>query len=71
MPLVIRPEDISPLVALELAITIVVVISSILFCYMLLASRARRLFRSARSLRIIQRTNSGILAGAAAAIASR
>lgn len=71
MPLVIRPEEISPLVALELAITIAVVISSILFAYMLLASRARKLFRSTRSLRIIQRTNAGILAGAAAAIASR
>jgi threonine/homoserine/homoserine lactone efflux protein len=71
MPLVIRPEDISPVVALELAITITIVISSILCAYMLLASRARSLFCAPRSLRIIQRVNAGVLAGAAVTIATR
>lgn len=71
MPLVVSPEEISLIVGLELAAAIVVVISSILIGYMLLADRARRLFRSKRTISIVQKVNAGVLAGAAAAIASR
>lgn len=71
MPLVVRPEEISLLVGLELAITIVIVISTILFGYMLLADRARRLFRSRRAITLIQKTNAAVLGGAAIVIASR
>jgi len=71
MPLVVQPEAIDLGMGLELALTITVVISSILFGYMLLAAQARRLFRSPRSVRIVQRTNAAVIAGAAAVIASR
>lgn len=71
MPLVIRPEEITLAVGLELATTIVAVIASVLLAYMLLANRARRLFRSKRGVEIMQKANAGVLAGAALVIASR
>lgn len=71
MPLVVKPEEISLLVGLELAAIITVVISTIMMGYMLLADRARRFFRSPGAVRAIQKANAGVLAGAAVAIASR
>jgi threonine/homoserine/homoserine lactone efflux protein len=71
MPLVVSPEDISLLAGFELAAVIVLVISAILFGYMLLADRARRLFRSKRAIGVIQKANAAVLGGAAIAIASR
>lgn len=71
MPLVVKPEEISSLVALELAGVIAIVISSIMLGYIALADRARRLFRSKRAIGLIQKANAAVLAGAAAAIATR
>ncbi|MBN8533311.1 MAG: LysE family translocator [Rhizobiales bacterium] len=71
MPLVVKPEEISWAVALELAVVIAVVISSIMLGYIALANRARQLFRSKRAIGLIQKANAGVLAGAAAAIATR
>jgi threonine/homoserine/homoserine lactone efflux protein len=71
MPLVVRPEDISWLVALELAGVIAITISLIMLGYIALADSARRLFRSRRTIGLIQRANAGVLAGAAAVIAAR
>jgi threonine/homoserine/homoserine lactone efflux protein len=71
MPLVIRPEEITLVAGFELALVIAVVISAILFAYMLLADRARRLFRSKRAIGVIQKANAGVLGGAAIAIATR
>jgi threonine/homoserine/homoserine lactone efflux protein len=71
MPLVVRPEEISLLVGVELALTIGIVISGIMLGYMLLANRARQMFRSKRAISVIQKANAGVLAGAAAAIAAR
>jgi hypothetical protein len=39
--------------------------------YMLLANRARRMFRSKKAISAIQKANAGVLAGAAAVIAAR
>lgn len=69
MPLVVDPEEMTWLVGLELGVVIAVLISSILFGYMLLASRAKRLFRSSKALGVMQRANAGVLAGAAVLIA--
>lgn len=71
MPLVVKPEEMSWLVGFELALTITVVISAIMLGYVLLANRARNLFRSKRTLGLIQKANAGVLAGAAAVIATR
>ena len=71
MPLVIKPEEISVMIGLALALTISIVISSILFGYALLAARARRLFHSKSTIATVQKINAGVLAGAALVIASR
>lgn len=71
MPLVVNPDDISLVVGVELALTIGVVISAIMLGYMLLANRARQMFRSKRTISAIQKANAGVLAGAAALIAAR
>lgn len=71
MPLVVKPEEISLVVGVELAVTIGLVISSIMLGYMLLANRARRMFRSKKAISVIQKANAGVLAGAAAVIATR
>ena len=71
MPLVVEPEAITWQVGLELAAAIVAVMSTVLLGYVALAERARRLLASPSRLRVVQRANAGILAGAALAIASR
>ena len=50
---------------------IVSVFAPVLLAYALLADQARRLFRSARAIRLIRRGTAGIMLGAALAIASR
>jgi len=71
MPLVVKPEAIDLGTGIILATTITIVISGILFGYMLLANRARRVFRSARAIKRVQKANAAVLAGAALLIASR
>ncbi|CAN1484534.1 RhtB Putative threonine efflux protein [Rhabdaerophilaceae bacterium] len=71
MPLVVKPEEISVLVALEIGAAIVVVISLNMLAYMVLANRARQLFRSRRAIGAMQKANAGVLAGVAALIAAR
>jgi threonine/homoserine/homoserine lactone efflux protein len=71
MPLVVKPEEISLVVGVELAATIGIVISSIMLGYMLLANRARQMFRSKKAISAIQKGNAAVLAGAAAVIATR
>lgn len=43
----------------------------VLAAYVTLAARARRLFRSARAMRAVNRATAGVMAGAAVAVASR
>lgn len=71
MPLVVEPGQITLMVGLELALIIGIISASILLGYMLLASRARHLFRSRRAIGITSKLNAGIMLGAAALIASR
>lgn len=71
MPLAVDMTKITPLVFLELTAVIVIVLPVVLGSYALLADRARRLFRSEVALRRINRGTAGMMAGAAAVIASR
>ena len=71
MPLVVDPKTITPLVFVELAIVIVLVITPVLLVALWLADRARRVFTSERALRHINRGTATIMAGAAAVIATR
>jgi threonine/homoserine/homoserine lactone efflux protein len=55
----------------ELVIATLAVLAVVLGAYIILASRARRLFTSARAIRILNRTTGTVMAGAAAAVATR
>lgn len=71
MPLAVDLRTLTPLIFIELSVVIVIVLPLVLGAYALLANRARRLFRSEASLRAINRTTAGVMAGAAVAIAAR
>jgi threonine/homoserine/homoserine lactone efflux protein len=55
----------------ELVIATLAVLAVVLGAYIILASRARRLFTSPRAIRILNRTTGTVMAGAAAAVATR
>jgi threonine/homoserine/homoserine lactone efflux protein len=55
----------------ELVAATLGVLAIVLGAYILLASRARRLFISPRAIRILNRTTGVVMAGAAAAVATR
>jgi len=71
MPLVVDMATISPLIFAELALVIALVITPVLSAYALLAVHARRLFRSEKALRNVNRTTAVTMAGVAVAIATR
>jgi len=54
-----------------LAVSVVIVYGAILVCYVSAADRARRVFTSAVARRRINRATGAVMAGAAAAVASR
>lgn len=54
---------------LELALVSIVVLSGVFAAYVTAAVRARRLFRSPRALRLLNRTGGTLIAGAAVAVA--
>ncbi|WP_395673299.1 LysE family translocator [Inquilinus sp.] len=55
----------------EIAATLVVVYGAVLAAYVVLALRARRMFRSPRALKVINRGTGAVMAGAAVAVAAR
>jgi threonine/homoserine/homoserine lactone efflux protein len=67
----IDPKAINPLVFVEMAAVIVLVITPVMAGVLLLADRARRVFTSETALRRINRATAGVMAGAAALIAAR
>jgi threonine/homoserine/homoserine lactone efflux protein len=71
MPLVVDFDALNARTALEVAATMVVVLSSVLLSYAIAANRARKLFRSSRAMKIINRGAAGVMAGAALTIAAR
>jgi threonine/homoserine/homoserine lactone efflux protein len=71
MPLVVDVKEITPLVFVEMAAVIVLVITPVMAGALVLADRARRVFTSERTLKRINRATAGVMAGAAVAIATR
>lgn len=71
LPTIIDLESVAPLAFAELLATMLVVLVVIDLGWALLAARARRLLTSRRAVRIANRTSAGMMAGAAAAIATR
>ena len=71
LPTVIDLANLSVTGFVEIALLMVVILSSVLAVYALAAAGARRLFTSPRSIRVINRGTGTVMAGAAVAIAAR
>jgi threonine/homoserine/homoserine lactone efflux protein len=71
MPLVVDLRTLTALALFELAAVCAIVIVSTLTLYAFAANRARRLFRSTRAMRLVNRAAGGLMAGVAVAIATR
>ena len=71
LPTVVRLDSLTLSGFCAVALAICVVLPLTLSCYVLLAARARNLFRSPRSLRALNRGAGVAIAGAAVAIATR
>ena len=71
MPLVIDLRTLTPLALFELAILCGIVIFSTLALYAFAANRARRLLRSTRAMRFVNRAAGGLMARVAVAVATR
>ncbi|MGO4171187.1 LysE family translocator [Bosea sp. TAF32] len=71
LPLVIDLNALTPLAYLEVMALIAPILGGTMLAYAYAADRARRLVASPRAMRWINRTTGGVMAGAAAAIATR
>lgn len=71
LPLVVDLQALTPLAFVEVAVLTMLIINTTLLGYAYAADRARRLVASPRTMRRINRFTSGVMAGAAAAIATR
>jgi len=71
LPTVINLQTLTVPAYLELAAAIVVILPTVLGGYALLASRARRFFRSERSVKALNRSTSAVMASAAVIVASK
>lgn len=71
LPLVVDLRNVTPLVFAEIITLTTIIIGSTLIAYAYAADRARRLVASPRAMRIVNRVTGGVMAGAAAAIATR
>ncbi|HYC04520.1 MAG TPA: LysE family translocator [Azospirillaceae bacterium] len=71
LPTVVDLRTLTVLGALEIAGTIIVVLSALFAAYALAAARARRLFRSARAMKALNVGTGAVMAGAAVAVATR
>lgn len=71
LPLVIDLDALTPLAFIEVAALITPILGGTMLAYAYAADRARRLVASPRAMRWINRATGGVMAGAAAAIATR
>jgi threonine/homoserine/homoserine lactone efflux protein len=71
LPLVVDLAALTPLFAIELALTMMLILSAAMWTYALAASRARRLIASPRAMRLVNRGTGAVMAGAAVAVAAR
>jgi threonine/homoserine/homoserine lactone efflux protein len=71
MPFVVDLRTLTALALFELVVISAIVIFSTLALYTLAANRARRLLRSTRAMRFVNRAAGGLMAGVAVAVATR
>ena len=71
LPLVVDLGRLTPVLAVELAATMMLILSAAMWSYAFAASRARRLIASPRAMRMVNRGTGAVMAGAAVAVAAR
>lgn len=71
LPLVVDLANVTPLIALEVSVLIVVILSAAMWTYALAADRARRFIASPRAMKMVNRGTGAVMAGAAVAVATR
>ena len=71
VPALVDLSGVGPAAYAELVLAMLGVLALVFGSYVLLAARARRLFTSARAIRVVNRATGAVMAGAAAAIAAR
>lgn len=71
LPLVVDLAAITPLIAVEVAAMMMVILSVAMWTYALVAARARRFISSPRMMRLVNRGTGTMMAGAAVAVAAR
>ncbi len=71
LPLVVDLAALTPLLAIELALTMMLILSAAMWTYALAAARARRLIASPRAMRLVNRGTGAVMAGAAVVVAAR
>jgi threonine/homoserine/homoserine lactone efflux protein len=70
LPTVVQLRTLRMLDYVSIGVAIAVILPSVLGVYVLAASRARRLFRNARSIRLLNRGAGTAMAGAAIVVAT-
>ena len=71
LPTLIDLHRVGPLEWGQLVMVMLAVLAGIDLAWALLAARARRLLRSPRAVRLVNRTSASVMAGAAVAIAAK
>jgi threonine/homoserine/homoserine lactone efflux protein len=71
LPTVINLQTLTLPAFVELAAAIAVILPTVLGSYALLASRARRFFRSERRIKALNRSTSAVMASAAVIVVSK
>jgi threonine/homoserine/homoserine lactone efflux protein len=71
LPLVVDLATLSPGLAVELAVTMMAILSVAMWSYALAAARARRFITSPKVMRLVNRGTGAVMAGAAVAVAAR
>ena len=71
LPLVVDLDTLTPLLAVEIGVTMMAILSVAMWTYALAAARARRFIQSPGAMRLVNRGTGAVMAGAAVAVAAR
>jgi threonine/homoserine/homoserine lactone efflux protein len=71
LPTVVDLDTLTALGFAELVALIIVIVSSVYAAYAMAAGRARRLFKSPRAVRLMNRSSAVVMAGAAGTVVTR
>ncbi len=71
LPLVVDLATLTPLLAVEIGVTMMAILSVAMWTYALAAARARRFIQSSGAMRLVNRGTGAVMAGAAVAVAAR